>query len=66
MDCVCNKCVEKKEEIERLNAIKKLSAEEIHVLNKDKANEVRWAVLVGFMIGLVGSAAIAFELLLIL
>lgn len=63
MDCICNKCVEKKEELERLNAIKKLSAEEIHVLNKDKANETKWSLYCGFALGLVGATAIFFELL---
>ena len=61
MVCRCNKCVEREEEIERISAIRKLTPDEIHVLNKDKSRTAATSCYIGFMIGVIGTSAIILE-----
>jgi hypothetical protein len=50
--CRCKNCIEKEEELERLSAIKKLSPDEIHVLNKDKDRMMKVTFILGVLIGI--------------
>jgi len=62
MECNCNKCIEKKEEVERITALKKLNPKEIHILNKDKNKECNWYLIAGVELGILCGISVVFEL----
>jgi hypothetical protein len=61
MVCRCSKCIAKEEDLERISAIRKLSVEEIYVLNKNKDAACKTALWLGTMLGVLGTITIILE-----